>query len=585
MGSNSDIQAWVADPLVKITPDAARPADAPDAVRIDAVANEYESGQIIVCLGARIQSLTANVGEFSGPDGSKPQAKVDFLGYVPVRKGTVKTPDEHLIAKPPVDLPDPLLEDASVSVEAGRNQPIWVTVYVPKNVAPGDYSADVEIAADGQKTRVPVSVKVHAVTLPDTRTLQITQWFRPDKIADSHGIELWSEPFWEMLEVYAKFLAEYRQNVAITPIQELITGRDDGSGNLTFDFSLFDRWVDLFKEAGVLGTIEGRHLGGRSDWEAPDFDAQYPVITNPDGSVKPDPQVKVTSEEYKRFLSQFLPALQDHLESKGLLDCYVQHLVDEPIPENAASYRTAAGYIKQFAPKLRIVDACMCSELAGFIDIWVPQPKHFGDDIEFFKSRQAAGDQVWFYTCLDPKEKFMNRFIDYPLLDVRLMHWVNFKYDLPGYLHWGFNYWTGDPFKDLEPDWPGVHIYLPPGDTHIAYPGKRGPLSSIRQEAMRDGIEDYELLKLLEKKNPKLAREICDSVVRSLTDYSLDPAEFRKARARLIDELESATAGQKREQLRAEIAEGCREMRDVYLEIEKEYHPLEEEVERKYGEG
>ena len=40
---------------------------------------------------------------------------------------------------------------------------------------------------------------------------------------------------------------------------------------------------------------------------------------------------------------------------------------------------------------------------------------------------------------------------------------------------------------------------------------------------------------------------------------------------------------QQREQLRADVIEGCREMWDVYLEIEKEYHPLEEEVERKYG--
>jgi metal-responsive CopG/Arc/MetJ family transcriptional regulator len=35
-----------------------------------------------------------------------------------------------------------------------------------------------------------------------------------------------------------------------------------------------------------------------------------------------------------------------------------------------------------------------------------------------------------------------------------------------------------------------------------------------------------------------------------------------------------------REQLRQEIIEGCAAMADVYLAIEREYHPLEEEVER-----
>jgi len=35
---------------------------------------------------------------------------------------------------------------------------------------------------------------------------------------------------------------------------------------------------------------------------------------------------------------------------------------------------------------------------------------------------------------------------------------------------------------------------------------------------------------------------------------------------------------QRQEQLRRDVVEGCREMADVYLEIEQEYHPLEEEV-------
>ena len=37
---------------------------------------------------------------------------------------------------------------------------------------------------------------------------------------------------------------------------------------------------------------------------------------------------------------------------------------------------------------------------------------------------------------------------------------------------------------------------------------------------------------------------------------------------------------QQRQQLQQSIVEGCAEMRDVYLEIESEYHPLEEDVHR-----
>lgn len=35
-----------------------------------------------------------------------------------------------------------------------------------------------------------------------------------------------------------------------------------------------------------------------------------------------------------------------------------------------------------------------------------------------------------------------------------------------------------------------------------------------------------------------------------------------------------------RDQLRHDVIEGCREMGEIYLEIEQEYHPLEEEINR-----
>jgi hypothetical protein len=39
-------------------------------------------------------------------------------------------------------------------------------------------------------------------------------------------------------------------------------------------------------------------------------------------------------------------------------------------------------------------------------------------------------------------------------------------------------------------------------------------------------------------------------------------------------------AEKRRKKLRAEVIEGCRDMAELYLEIESEYHPLEEEVHR-----
>lgn len=534
---NAAFDVWVADPLLKILPGTPVPDKALTRVSVDAVRNEYESAQIVVSAREDIKISAVRPGKLEGPSKIVPRVEANIAGFVPVGRGTTDTPPEHLAIKAPADIPDPLLEARSSAVGAGKSQPIWLTVHVSKRTPPGEYRGAIDVQTSAGSASVPMTVKVHPVTLPDERTLFVTNWFNTGNIASAHKLDKWSEPYWMMLGAYARVMADHRQNVVITPISELIKARDDGNGNLTFDFSMFDRWVTLFEKAGAIGTIEGGHLGTRSDWEAKDFDAILPAVLNPDGSVRPRHGIKVTDMVMRDFLARFLPALQKHLEEKGWLDNYVQHLADEPIPANAESYKKLSSYVREYAPKIRIIDASMCTEIAGAIDIWVPQPPEYEAKQQFFAERRKAGDEIWFYTCLSPKGRYMNRFIDYPLIDTRLLHWVNFKYGLTGYLHWGFNYWQGEPFTYLEPNW-GGNTYLPPGDSHIVYPGKYGPLSSVRLEAMRDGIEDYELLKLLEKRDAREARKICDSVVRSLTDYALDPSEFRKARQRLIKALE-----------------------------------------------
>jgi len=536
MKSDLGFDVRVVDPLTKVFPDSQLQVSTGQKIVIDAARNEYESAQLVVHADSKIKSLTVDVSGLKGLSEIAPHLKVNFLGWVTVSKGSAETPAEYKIGKIPGEFPDPLLDARSVSVGAGLNQPVWLTAFIPEQTAPGAYTGTVSVTADGVTSKVPLRVKVHAVTVPNARTLYVTNWLFTDKFASYHGVTKWSEGFWKILGEYARFMADHRQNVVLTPLMELITGADDGNGNLTFEFSKFDRWVEIFKKAGVQ-YIEGSHLGGRGDWEAADFDGSWPQITKPDGTLVQFLGMKTTSDEERKFLSQFLPAIQKHLEEKGWLDTYMQHLVDEPIPANAESYKKLSAVVKEFAPKFRIMDACMAKEIAGAIDIWVPLTSEYDVSKDFFIQRQKAGDEVWFYTCLAPKGKYMNRFIDYPLLATRLLHWANFKYGVTGYLHWGFNFWPADPYKDLEPNW-GGSTFLPPGDSHIVYPGKHTLLSSIRMEAMRDGLEDFEMLQLLAKRNPGKAREISDSVIKSLTDYSIDTVIFRKARLALLNALE-----------------------------------------------
>ena len=57
-----------------------------------------------------------------------------------------------------------------------------------------------------------------------------------------------------------------------------------------------------------------------------------------------------------------------------------------------------------------------------------------------------------------------------------------------GFLRWAYNSWPEDPMIDSR------FIKFPAGDTFFIYPG---PLSSVRFKRLREGIQDYEKIRIL----------------------------------------------------------------------------------------
>ena len=59
----------------------------------------------------------------------------------------------------------------------------------------------------------------------------------------------------------------------------------------------------------------------------------------------------------------------------------------------------------------------------------------------------------------------------------------------------------------------------------------------------------------------------------------------KRERSKIISQMiQEWISEREKQRLREEIIQGCHEMGDVYLEIEKEHHSLEEEVERMFHE-
>lgn len=528
---------WAVDPLVKVFQD-----DLPGpgwSVPSEVARGEYATWQVVIRSDAPMTDLRVASGRFARSgriveDIPIPSAR--FVGYVPVAIPTPR-PARDTLRVPPADFPDPLLEDASMDVPAGKTQPVWVTVRIPKTVRPGEYRATLRLTAKSPGGPValeaPLALRVYNVSVRPQR-LKVTNWFNLSSPHMAAQRKPFSPEYWDLVKRYARNMAEHRQNVARIITLDFARFSMHPDGTLAVDWSRFDRIVRIFQAEGIH-TIEGGHLGGRSgDWESP-FVMYVGRVEN--GKVvmgAADP----TSPEAVRFHAFFLQALVRHLKEKGWSENYIQHIADEPVSTNIDSYRAIAGLVRKYAPGMKIVEATHSKDLVGSIDVWVPQLDHLHQASDYYAARRAAGDEVWFYTCLYPQGEYANRLMELPLVKTRLLHWINDRYGLTGYLHWGYNYWGKDsPYLVTNREHGGGTV-LPAGDAWIVYPGPKGPIDSIRFEAMRDGIADYELLQMLRERRPEEADLLVKKHILDYDRYNTSVPEFRNTRRALLEALE-----------------------------------------------
>ena len=242
------------------------------------------------------------------------------------------------------------------------------------------------------------------------------------------------------------------------------------------------------------------------------------------------------------YLTQYLPALHDMLERNGWLDCFVMGVADEPNDLNCTEFRALCGLVHKIVPDIRLIDAMSYSNVHGALDIWVPLNMAYDQHTAELETLREDGGEIWHYVCCGPRsDDYLNRFMDYPLLSTRYLFWGNYRHSLTGYLHWAaVNYQPGqDPFRQNCPEHTNTDstIFLPPGDTHLLYPGEKGPWLSARGETHRQGVEEYEMLTALAAKDKARADEICASVFRSFRDVEYDVMAFRAARRALLEAL------------------------------------------------
>jgi len=539
-------QLWAVDSLVKVFPDTPSASAKSDLIEINCAQNEYQSAQFAITAQRQLENVTVKIGKMTHESGYiLPPENIswNFVGYVPLKQNTYNTPDYELIRKAPADFPDPLIEDRSITIESGKTQPVWLNTYVPEDTPSGKYSGNIIVNTSAGEQSIMVSLNVYPFSLPQERHLFVTLWFDANLIAKFHNVEKGSAKYWEVMEKYAKNMAEHRQNVVETPFPSPIILKKDGS--LDIDYTSMDKWIEFFEKANACERIEFPAIAHTIQEEGCDWWSSSQLAMN-DISAKDQETGETVRLSPDKGLALMLADLDKHLQEKGWQDKAMVHISDEPTIYKVESYCEIADFIHQNAPHLKIIEAIETTGFGKCLDVWVPKLSHLANWYDEYEAQRKSGTEMWFYTCCHPYGGFMNRFIDFPLIETRLLFWLNWKYRLDGYLHWGLNRWTENPFNDVGDD-------LPPGDRYVIYPGTDGPMNSIRWEASREGLQDYEYFWLLAEKTKEVKKklgdvadfidenqrsdEICRSVVYSFTKYKTEAQKLRDALKLLAQEI------------------------------------------------
>jgi len=564
-----DPYVWWCDATHKVSRQRAVPRAESAAARLEAARHDFEAVQLVVRSKTPLRGFTATATPLVGPIGSTiPAENIRILRvyYHFVHRPTDRTGvrDYWPDALPPLDQP--------IDVEAQQNQPLWVLLYVPPDAQPGDYRGTVKLTADGYSAEVPLELRVWDFTLPKRNHLETAYGLGVGDIFRYHQLKT-EEDKRKVLDMYFQSFAEHRISVydptPLDPIGVKFLPKEEPP-RTELDFARFDKamaWaVEHFHSTGFRLPIRG--MGGGT------FHERYPPKIGEFGE---------DTSQYRAMFSSYVAQLETHLREKGWLDMAYVYWFDEPAPRDYEFVANGMRRLKDHAPGLRrmLTEEPGDNELAGLVDIWCPVSHHYNHDEA--EKRRAHNERFWWYVCTGPKAPYCTLFIDHPATELRVWHWQTWQRNIVGTLVWRSNYWTSSAAFPDEPQNPyedpmgyvsgystprGVKRYWGNGDGRFIYPplaaavpGKSGsepviapPVSSIRWEMIREGVEDYEYLyllrELIRKNRDRLSEDelrryeallvVPPAITTDMTTFTTDPTpiyERRRAVAHAIEAL------------------------------------------------
>lgn len=449
---------------------------------------------------------------------------------------------DYAVRKAPFDVYDCLRPLASGDVPAHDGRCAAYLTLAPKADTPaGNHVLTLELIAGGESHTCRIEYTVYPVEF-DEDLFETTNWFSVRAMEQMHGVKIGTPEFDDVVRAYARSMRSVHQKVFLLWLHEDLSERRT-SKPYRFDFEdmapiiriFFEEGFDTFETGGII--CRGYRPDGTQDMYTADFKCSA------------DPTISVDSDEGYALLCSEMQAFADFLKKYGWEERVLFHVMDEPdvhykteadLTARRVQFLTAANIVRRYLPGVRIMEAVKTLTMRGGVDIMVPITDSYQHSKSAFDAAIAMGDEVWTYVCCAPEGKWLNRFLDSPLLNGRLLFWGCAACGFSGYLHWGYNQFGGvpDPFKATSArNWTGIGTNFPCGDAFIVYPGDKEPWPSMRLEAERMGAQEACLLRALKAKDPAAHDALIAEVFTSFDEYDNDPTKMERVKEALLKAL------------------------------------------------
>ena len=473
---------WTDSENRKIFPDQKPPSGpALRSIEIAAAQGEYESFQIAVTPDTPWRRVNWGWQDFSGP-AALPGVRMRCRRVETVNIERTVGPHGHKGINP-----DPLTDQLPCDIPKGQTQSFWFTLYTPHGQKPGPYESRLTLSRDGQAVcEAPVKLRVRSFAIPKRPSLDTRSSFRWPLVLRREFDD--AEVVFDAEVVLKRYYRTYFEHRSRCAPGVRVQVRLEGD-RATVDASEYVRHLRfMHDELGLTRFhMPSLWISHRGTHTMPS-DAKWQgrrIFANVDCS-------RLAPEFEKPFRS-YMEQLVKRLKKEGLLLQPIVRFFDEPRLQDRPTLnalRVLSELMLDIEPEFTVSIATTRPhpELTNVIRLWILHTDAWYRELKHIRAARAAGCKIYVYN---------NRvnMPDHRPIRVRLWPWLLKKYGVDGsYSWWGTVCWRGD----MADPWTagkgssGVLLYPPRS------PEEHGPISSVRWEVFREGLEDYEYMHLAE---------------------------------------------------------------------------------------